>query len=225
MPYRDAKLTQLLWDGLRGSGRALMVACLAPLRQQAEESLNTLHFAGMALRVRGAPVVTMDPQASDWQARGAGSTSRAECPCAKAAGESALALPAAPYPTALPPNHSIPLPPSLQDAAVVELRSTVKALRADVRVLAGALQAVSQPGADVPSVLRGLPPTLLQDAIRAGAGGASAPAGLGRGAGSGEGGGGRRGQSSGRRSPLRSRASDSHTVSRRSLPASYGHCF
>jgi hypothetical protein len=113
----------------------------------------------------------------------------------------------------------------LQDAAVVELRSTVKALRADVRVLAGALQAVSQPGADVPSVLRGLPPTLLQDAIRAGAGGASAPAGLGRGAGSGEGGGGRRGQSSGRRSPLRSRASDSHTVSRRSLPASYGHCF
>ncbi|GBF99065.1 kinesin [Raphidocelis subcapitata] len=138
VPYRDAKLTQLLWDGLRGSGRALMVACLAPLKQQAEESINTLHFAGMALRVRGESVITVDPQ----------------------------------------------------DAAVMELRSTVQALRADVRTLAGALHAVSQPGADVPSVLRALPPTLLQDAIRVGAGGASAPAGIGGNGGGGGGGGG-----------------------------------
>lgn len=45
VPYRDSKLTQLLWDGLRGSGRALMLACLGPMRNHAEESLNTLHFA------------------------------------------------------------------------------------------------------------------------------------------------------------------------------------
>lgn len=25
VPFRDAKLTQLLWEGLRGTGRALMV--------------------------------------------------------------------------------------------------------------------------------------------------------------------------------------------------------
>lgn len=62
IPFRDAKLTQLLWDGLRGTGRALMVACLAPLKQQAEETANTLHFAGMALRIQGEPVVTIDPQ-------------------------------------------------------------------------------------------------------------------------------------------------------------------
>jgi hypothetical protein len=30
VPYRDSKLTQLLIDSLRGTGRALMLACLSP---------------------------------------------------------------------------------------------------------------------------------------------------------------------------------------------------
>eukprot|EP00195_Chlamydomonas_chlamydogama_P013464 CAMPEP_0202909328 /NCGR_PEP_ID=MMETSP1392-20130828/49024_1 /ASSEMBLY_ACC=CAM_ASM_000868 /TAXON_ID=225041 /ORGANISM="Chlamydomonas chlamydogama, Strain SAG 11-48b" /LENGTH=1054 /DNA_ID=CAMNT_0049599039 /DNA_START=77 /DNA_END=3241 /DNA_ORIENTATION=+ len=62
IPYRDSKLTQLLWDGLRGTGRALMLACLAPTAPFAEESLNTLHFASMALRIKSEPVVLLDPQ-------------------------------------------------------------------------------------------------------------------------------------------------------------------
>lgn len=64
VPYRDSKLTQLLWDGLKGSGRALMLACLGPLRAQSEESLNTLHFASMARRIKAAPIVLLDPQVS-----------------------------------------------------------------------------------------------------------------------------------------------------------------
>ena len=62
VPYRDSKLTQLLWDGLRGTGRALMLACLGPTMNFAEESVNTLHFASMALRIKAAPVVLIDPQ-------------------------------------------------------------------------------------------------------------------------------------------------------------------
>lgn len=62
VPYRDSKLTQLLWDGLRGGGRAAMLACLSPLRASAEESLNTLRFAAMALRISSHPVIITDPQ-------------------------------------------------------------------------------------------------------------------------------------------------------------------
>ncbi|EFJ44812.1 kinesin-like protein [Volvox carteri f. nagariensis] len=62
VPFRDSKLTQLLWDGLRGSGRCLMLACLSPLRSAAEESLNTLHFATIATRIKAEPVVLLDPQ-------------------------------------------------------------------------------------------------------------------------------------------------------------------
>lgn len=63
VPYRDSKLTQLLWQGLRGRGRVLMLACLAPLRQHSDDSLTTLHFASMALRVKSEPVVMLEPQA------------------------------------------------------------------------------------------------------------------------------------------------------------------
>jgi hypothetical protein len=45
-----------------GGGRALMLACLSPLKAHAEESLNTLHFASMALRIKSQPVIMMDPQ-------------------------------------------------------------------------------------------------------------------------------------------------------------------
>mmetsp|Transcript_24646 Transcript_24646/g.67171 ORF Transcript_24646/g.67171 Transcript_24646/m.67171 type:complete len:806 (+) Transcript_24646:283-2700(+) len=62
VPYRDSKLTSLLWEGLRGTGRALMLACLGPMRGHAEESLSTLHFASMATRIKAEPVVLMDPQ-------------------------------------------------------------------------------------------------------------------------------------------------------------------
>jgi hypothetical protein len=102
VPYRDCKLTQLLWDGLRcvslplrqacsaiaatldclrgrarspttrkrmrrAGGRVLMLACLCPLKAAADESLNTLHFASMALRIKSVPVIMVDPQVADEQ--------------------------------------------------------------------------------------------------------------------------------------------------------------
>jgi RNase P subunit RPR2 len=39
-----------------------MLACLSPLKAHAEESLNTLHFASMALRIKSQPLIMMDPQ-------------------------------------------------------------------------------------------------------------------------------------------------------------------
>lgn len=46
----------------QGTGRALMLACLAPTRASAEETLNTLNFASMAIRIKSTPVVFVDPQ-------------------------------------------------------------------------------------------------------------------------------------------------------------------
>jgi Kinesin motor domain len=64
VPYRDSNLTKLLWEGLRGTGRALMIACVGPLRTQVEETMNTLHFASTALRIKAEPVVLLDPLVS-----------------------------------------------------------------------------------------------------------------------------------------------------------------
>ncbi|GAQ90501.1 Kinesin-like protein [Klebsormidium nitens] len=61
VPYRDSKLTQLLGDGLSGRGRTLMLACCSPTAASAEETLQTLQYASMALHVRAAPVVVLDP--------------------------------------------------------------------------------------------------------------------------------------------------------------------
>ena len=62
VPYRDSKLTQLLIDSLGGRGRAAMLACCSPLAEHSEETLNTLHFAELALNVKSQPVVILDPQ-------------------------------------------------------------------------------------------------------------------------------------------------------------------
>jgi hypothetical protein len=50
---------------------------------------------------------------------------------------------------------------------VLDLRNTVKTLKQDLKNLAGALHQMST-GADIGSVLQGLPPMLLQDALRYG---------------------------------------------------------
>jgi hypothetical protein len=42
-----------------------MLACLGPLRQHAEESLNTLHFASVALRIKSEPIIMIDPEVRD----------------------------------------------------------------------------------------------------------------------------------------------------------------
>jgi Kinesin motor domain len=45
IPYRDSKLTSLLKEGLSGSGRMLMIACIAPSQQQVEGTISSLEYA------------------------------------------------------------------------------------------------------------------------------------------------------------------------------------
>jgi len=59
VPFRDSKLTQLLIDSLGGRGRSLMIACCSPAAASAEETMNTLHFASLALRVLNSTPQTL----------------------------------------------------------------------------------------------------------------------------------------------------------------------
>jgi hypothetical protein len=51
VPYRNSKLTSVLQDALCGSGKVLLVACVAPEPEAAAESLSTLAFAQRAAQV------------------------------------------------------------------------------------------------------------------------------------------------------------------------------
>ena len=42
--------------------QAVMLACLSPTKEHCEESLNTLHFASLALHVHSQPVIILSPQ-------------------------------------------------------------------------------------------------------------------------------------------------------------------
>ena len=61
IPYRDSKLTKLLMDSLGGSSLALMIACVSPSPEHAEETLNTLHYASRARNIINRPSVQQDP--------------------------------------------------------------------------------------------------------------------------------------------------------------------
>ncbi|KAK9815081.1 hypothetical protein WJX73_007163 [Symbiochloris irregularis] len=60
IPYRDSKLTKLLMDSLGGSALALMVACVSPASNSADETLSTLSYAARAKNIRNQPVVQLD---------------------------------------------------------------------------------------------------------------------------------------------------------------------
>ena len=62
VPYRESKLTQLLWDGLRGRGRTLMIACCTPFLRHLAETLHTLHYASTAIRIKTVPQIVADSQ-------------------------------------------------------------------------------------------------------------------------------------------------------------------
>ncbi|KAK9823453.1 hypothetical protein WJX72_002869 [[Myrmecia] bisecta] len=62
IPYRDSPLTMLLWDGLKGDGRILMLACAAPEQACVDETLATLHFASLARRLKSSPILLLAPQ-------------------------------------------------------------------------------------------------------------------------------------------------------------------
>ena len=64
VPYRDSKLTRLLQDSLGGNSRTVMIACISPLEEDIDETLNTLKYAYRARKIHNKPIVnTVDHQA------------------------------------------------------------------------------------------------------------------------------------------------------------------
>ncbi|KAI3641021.1 hypothetical protein MIR68_001899 [Amoeboaphelidium protococcarum] len=62
VPYRDSKLTKLLFETLGGNGLALMIACVSPSSVNLNETLNTLRYASRARKIQNKPVLQMDPR-------------------------------------------------------------------------------------------------------------------------------------------------------------------
>ena len=60
IPYRDSKLTMLLMDSLGGTSKALMIACVSPSSEYAEETLSTLNYACRAMNIKNKPVIQLD---------------------------------------------------------------------------------------------------------------------------------------------------------------------
>lgn len=58
IPYRDAKITRLLRDSLGGTAHTLMVVCVSPSHQSADETLGALQFASKARYIRNCPRAT-----------------------------------------------------------------------------------------------------------------------------------------------------------------------
>ena len=52
MPYRDSKLTRLLKDSLGGNCKTVMIANVAPIAAQYEETVNTLKYANRAKNIK-----------------------------------------------------------------------------------------------------------------------------------------------------------------------------
>ncbi|EFN52668.1 hypothetical protein CHLNCDRAFT_26558, partial [Chlorella variabilis] len=52
VPYRNSKLTQVLQDSLCGSSKVLLVCCVSPEADSAQESISSLNFASRAAQVR-----------------------------------------------------------------------------------------------------------------------------------------------------------------------------
>ncbi|KAL2916566.1 hypothetical protein HK105_203999 [Polyrhizophydium stewartii] len=66
VPYRDSKLTRLLQDSLGGNSRTIMIACISPLEDDMDETLNTLKYAYRARKIQNKPIVnTVDQQATE----------------------------------------------------------------------------------------------------------------------------------------------------------------
>jgi hypothetical protein len=55
IPYRDSKLTSLLKQSLGGNSYSLMLACLSPSDQFAEENISTLNYATKASYIQNQP--------------------------------------------------------------------------------------------------------------------------------------------------------------------------
>lgn len=56
VPYRSSKLTRLLQDSLGGDSKTLFIACVAPDSLNRDESIRTLQYSALALRVLNKPL-------------------------------------------------------------------------------------------------------------------------------------------------------------------------
>ncbi|KAJ1518596.1 Chromosome-associated kinesin kif4a, partial [Coelomomyces lativittatus] len=57
VPYRDSKLTRILQDSLGGNSVTLLIACVCPLEQSKQETLNTLIYASRARSIENRPIL------------------------------------------------------------------------------------------------------------------------------------------------------------------------
>jgi len=56
IPYRTHRLTRLLQDSLGGNSKTVFVACVAPDNYNKDESLRTLQYCALAMRVMNEPI-------------------------------------------------------------------------------------------------------------------------------------------------------------------------
>lgn len=56
VPYRSSKLTRLLQDTLGGNSKTLFIACVAPDSYNRDETVRTLQYCALAMRVLNEPV-------------------------------------------------------------------------------------------------------------------------------------------------------------------------
>lgn len=52
IPYRDSKLTRLLQDSIGGNSYTMMIACISPVKADANETYNTLKYANRARNIK-----------------------------------------------------------------------------------------------------------------------------------------------------------------------------
>jgi len=55
VPYRESKLTRILHDCIGGNNNTMIIANVSSLADDAEESINTLHFIDSAKKIYVAP--------------------------------------------------------------------------------------------------------------------------------------------------------------------------
>lgn len=62
IPYRDSKLTRMLQDSLGGNSKTVMMACISPALDNADETMSTLRYANRAKQIKNKPTINEDPK-------------------------------------------------------------------------------------------------------------------------------------------------------------------
>lgn len=62
IPYRDSKLTMLLMDSIGGSSKTLMISCVSPSMEWAEETLSTLNYSSKSMNIQNRPTIKVTLQ-------------------------------------------------------------------------------------------------------------------------------------------------------------------